>query len=324
MTLKGRKFNMSTIKPIVDERSISNLLTRIFAGPVTDLRCIEGGLIAQTFVFRTDERDYVIRFNADNMDANFEKEEFIAVTYGSSAVPIPEVIAVGRLQELHYCITPRIVGERLDRLSPEEVSQVLPSVIDTLNAIHDTDIGQPEGYGLFDGNGRGFFPDWFSNLTFVKDEERSDGFYGKWHSLFETSFLDRHRFDRVYGQMEELLICCPNKRSLVHGGYGFGNLLIKNGQVSAVLDWIDSKYGDPLYDVAWLDYWDAGRGYRDIFKADYNRRDIDMLNYDERLLCYQCYIALDSMRFFAKSDSHDDYKWTTDRIEGLIGSRQVI
>lgn len=313
---------MSTIKPVVDERSISQLLACHFTGPVTELRGIEGGLIAQTFLFRADEREYVIRFNADNMDANFEKEAFIAAKYSSSDVPIPEVIAVGRLQELHYCITPRIVGKRMDRLSPEEVLRVLPSVINTLNAIHDTDIGQPQGYGLFDGQGRGFFPDWSSNLAFVKDEERSDGFYGKWHSLFKTSFLDRQLFDRVYGQMEELLPCCPNERFLVHGGYGFGNLLVNNGQVTAVLDWIDSKYGDPLYDVAWLDYWDAGRGYRDIFRADYKRRSVDMPSFGERLLCYQCYIALDGMRFFARSDDHGGYRWTIDRIEGLIGSRQ--
>ncbi len=314
---------MSTIKPDVDEHSIFHLLSYHFTGPVTDLRCVEGGHIAQTFFFITDEKEYVIRFNADNMDANFEKEKYIAAKYNSSDVPIPEVIAIGRLHELHYCITPRIVGEHLDRLSPGEVSRSLPSVIETLNAIHNTDIGQPEGYGLFDGQGRGFFPDWSSYLTFVKDEERSDGFYGKWHSLFETSFLDRQLFDRVFGKMEELLIYCPDKRFLVHGGYGFGNLLINDGRVTAVLDWIDSKYGDPLYDVAVLDYWDAGRGYKDIFREDYIRRAVDISNYDKRLLCYQCYIALDSMRFFAKSDDHGSYRYTTDRIEGLIGNRLV-
>ncbi|MCD4846752.1 MAG: aminoglycoside phosphotransferase family protein [Candidatus Aegiribacteria sp.] len=314
---------MSTIKPIVEERSVFHILASHFSGPVTELRGTEGGLIAQTFIFRTDEKDYVIRFNADNMDANFEKERYIAAKYNSSDVPIPEVIDIGRLHKLHYCITPRIVGEHLDRLSPEDISLALPSVINTLNAIHDTDIGQPQGYGLFDGQGQGFFSDWSSNLTYVKDEERSDGFYGKWHNLFKTSFLDRQLFDRVYGQMEGLLICCPNKKYLVHGGYGFGNLLINKGQVSAVLDWIDSKYGDPLYDVAWLDYWDAGRGYRDIFRADYKHRAVDMSGFDERLLCYQCYIALDSMRFFAKSDDHGGYRWTTDRIEGLIGNRRV-
>ncbi len=64
---------MSTIKPVVNDRSISNLLSGLFSDPVTGLRCIEGGLIAQTFVFRAGERDYVIRFNADNMDANFDE-----------------------------------------------------------------------------------------------------------------------------------------------------------------------------------------------------------------------------------------------------------
>jgi hygromycin-B 4-O-kinase len=118
--------------------------------------------------------------------------------------------------------------------------------------------------------------------------------------------------------MENLLSYCPNDRYLVHGGYGFGNLLVVNGRVTAVLDWLDAKYGDFVYDVAWLDFWDSERGYRELFQAHYAEQGTDVSNLERRLLCYQGYIALDGMRFFAKSDNADAYKWTRDHILSLI------
>jgi hygromycin-B 4-O-kinase len=120
--------------------------------------------------------------------------------------------------------------------------------------------------------------------------------------------------------MESLLNSCPQERYLVHGDYGFGNLLAANGQVTAVLDWLNARYGDFLYDVAWLDFWDSGRGYRDRFRARYAEQDIDIPNYESRLLCYQCCIALDGLRFFAKANNAAAYQWVKDHILRLIPS----
>ena len=45
------------------------------------------------------------------------------------------------------------------------------------------------------------------------------------------------------------------KPYLLHGDYGFDNVLVDQGKISGVLDWANAKYGDFLYDVAWLDFW---------------------------------------------------------------------
>ena len=37
----------------------------------------------------------------------------------------------------------------------------------------------------------------------------------------------------------------------------------------------------------------------------------------ERLLCYQCYICLDGLRFFAKAQNYDAYLWVRNRILAL-------
>ena len=311
---------MSTIKPGVEQRAALMLLEERFDGPVTGLQSIAGGLVAQAFGFSAGGQDYIIRFNIDNMDANYEKEAYISKHYGSASVPIPRVVAVGRLRELRYCITRRAIGQRLDQLSAEATERAMPSVIATLDAIREIDVSRQKGYGLFDGRGRGLFSSWPASLRRVRDEERPEGFYGRWHALFETTFLEREAFDDVYAHMESLLGYAPDSRHFVHGGYGFGNVLVADDRVTAVIDWLDAKYGDFLYDLAWLDYWDPGRGYRERFWAHYAERDVDVPHFDQRLLCYACYIALDGFRFFAKSGDGRGYRWTRDRITGLIGA----
>jgi hygromycin-B 4-O-kinase len=72
----------------------------------------------------------------------------------------------------------------------------------------------------------------------------------------------------------------------VHGGYGFNNMLAENGAVTAVLDWTEAMYGDFLYDVAWLNFWDPGHDYQAIFRADYAERGFAVPDFEQRLLCY--------------------------------------
>jgi len=46
----------------------------------------------------------------------------------------------------------------------------------------------------------------------------------------------------------------PDPPQLLHSDYGFGNLLIENDQVTAVLDWEATHLGDPAEEVGWLIY----------------------------------------------------------------------
>jgi len=278
---------------------------------------IERGQVAQTLAFTVEDQPYVLRFNADNMDANFEKEDFIARYFVVKEVPIPAMVRYGRLGELHFCITEKAEGQCMDQLTQEQAEQAAPAIVAVLGAIHATDVSAYEGYGIFDGVGQGLFPSWPAYLLAVRDEERADGFFGKWHSLFETSFLERDTFDQVSSHMERLLEYCTNERYLVHGGFGFGNLLMHNGIVTGVIDWLDAKYGDFLYDVAWLDFWAPEQGYPERFHTSYSNRGVDVRALHERIQCYQCYIALDAMRFFAKADNPDSYAFVKDRVEAI-------
>src|SRR3981081_4692632 len=56
----------------------------------------------------------------------------------------------------------------------------------------------------------------------------------------------------------------PARRTLVHGDFRVGNLMVAPGGVSAVLDWELAHVGDPLEDLGWLcvPAWRFGRPAR--------------------------------------------------------------
>lgn len=310
---------MPGIKPALTAEQVIALLQQHFPASIKHLAVINSGQIAQTFSFTVEEQGYNIRFNQDNMGANFPKEAFIAARIASPLIPIPAFVHIGRFQGLHYSITVKVPGQPLDTLSPTEYARLLPEVIRTLDAIHHVDVRDwPPRYGVIDDNGVGLSASWGNYLTSVREEEEDWNFYGKWHTLFDNSLLERDVFDLIYDHMTRLLDSCPEERYLVHGGYGFSNVIAHQGKITAVLDWVDAKYGDFVYDIAWLDFWSPEAAHGELFRRYYQEQGVSVPAYDERLRCYHCYISLDALRFFAKSHQPDAYQWSRKRIFDLI------
>jgi hygromycin-B 4-O-kinase len=300
-------------KPQIAESDVLALLRERFAAPIEGLAVVSGGQIAQTYGFSAGGERYILRFT-QHMGANLDKEVFIQRLLAASPVPVAPILQVGRLGDLHYAISRRMPGAPLTALPPDAFEEVYPTLRQTLDDIHAVDVSAMSGFGIFGDDGVGFFPSWRASLASIREEEPEWDFYGKWHALFESTFLERDLWDGIYARMTELLAVCPEERYLVHGNYGFGNVLAADARITAVLDWLDAKYGDILFDVAWLDFWSAELNVRGRFATHYAERGIPMPHYPERILCYQCYIALDGLRFFAKRRHEASYRWVRDVI----------
>lgn len=308
---------MTSVKPLVAEAAVLDVIGRHLPGPIEQLQSVSGGQIAQTFSFVVDGHAYVLRFTA-HMGANLDKELFIQRLLAKSRVPFPRVLHVGRLGTLHFAISERMPGEPLTTLSPEQYAATIPALMQTLDEIHGIDISSTGGHGIFSDDGTGFFPSWRAFLAHIREEEPEWDFYGKWYRLFDTTFLERDFWEALYARMIELLDLCPEDRYLVHGGYGYGNVLAQDGRVTAVLDWLDAKYGDFVYDVASLDIWDPALDLAGRFAEHYMQVGVETPHYGERVLCYQCYMALDALRFFAKTKQHESYQWIRARIASKL------
>lgn len=297
---------MPYAKPQLSDEQVRTLLSERFVAPQGELRAVEGGQIAQAIAFTASGQAYIIRINPATVP-NFEKDVYVYHHYATPHVPIPPIYQLGTLGELSYAISPLMPGQNMTGLSPEETASYLPTLIATLDAIHASDVSDSRGYGAFDAQGIAPYPTWRAFITSIGDEHPPGSFYGNWHSLFAETFLEREVWERVHAAMLRLLDYCPEQRWLLHADYAFGNVLVQDGRITAVLDWANAMYGDFLFDIAWLDYGLPNHQILDRYAAYVAAQGRTIAHYQERLRCYRYLIALDSMRFYAKVGKEDEY-----------------
>jgi hygromycin-B 4-O-kinase len=310
---------MSDLRPVVEQEQVLALLQQHFSEPVSDLVPVEGGQVARTFAFRVGEQEYILRFNdAGRIPISFAKEAMLSQRMASLPIPFPPVLQVGSWHGLHFAISRRLPGRMLIELPLPEVEQLLPELIALLDIISHIDVSQTKNYGIFDDQGVGLFPDWRSSLVRVREEEEDWDYYGKWHHMFDDTFLERKLFDDLFQHMLDLLDRCPSERYFVHGGYSFRNILAYQGRISGVVDWIGAQYGDFVYDIAGLDFWVPELNMRERCLHYYQARHVTLPFYEERVLCYECHTTLDAMRFFAKKGDYQAYQWSCQRMQQLL------
>jgi hygromycin-B 4-O-kinase len=180
---------------------------------VAALRRLAGGEFSRAFAGEVGGRGYVVRISDfPHSEEAFAKDEYAWRHFASPALPIPAVVARGPAGQGHFAISERAAGVRLAELDPAAREAVLPAALDALDAIGRADVSGSRGYGGWDGRGRGAAGSWRDFLLDVIDD-RATGFYAHWHALFETSFLERPVYERVYRRLVELSAHCPEERA---------------------------------------------------------------------------------------------------------------
>jgi hygromycin-B 4-O-kinase len=312
---------MPDLRPIVPGEQVSALLQQHFHAPILDLLPVEGGQVARTFSFRAQEQEYIVRFNADKMfGGNFPKEAYVQRKLAGTALPLAPLLYVERMGDLHVAISRKLPGKMLQEHTPQEVLALVPQILELMAIAHSVDVSETQGYGIFDAQGKGLDASWHTSLLKIAEEEDERDYFGKWHRLFDETFLERDLFEYLYQRMKDLLVFCPQERTLLLSTFTTRNLLAQDGKITAVLDLLDAAYGDRVYDIVALDFWWPPSGIREAFLADQQRRGRDLPHYAERLLCYECYHALNGLRFFAKGGNEQAYQMTRDIIQQKLAA----
>ena len=299
---------MPELQPSVTPDEILELLKQQFKKPILDLVEVKGSPIMRTFSFLVEDQEYLIRFNNDNMmNSNLPKEKYIWRKLAPAGIPVVQIIQTGRFHGLHFAISPRIQGQRASELSRKSIENCLPQLVEKLDGLRSFDVSDTTGYGVFDHEGRGTSPSWSDFLALISKEEDERDYFGKWYHLFDDTFLELDLFQDLHLRMSNLTDCLTSERFLVHGNYTLHNILTQSGRVVAILEWLDARYGDFLYDVASLDFWYPWLGVQDLFLNHYEKCMVRVPFYRERLLCYEYHIALGALRFFAYSRNKESY-----------------
>src|SRR3989338_9388426 len=294
---------MSTVKTKISPEEVVTFLRKNVYSSISTVEFLKGGELSQACAFSTHKGDFVIRINKDKY--TYEKDKYAFASFAGAGIPVPEVLEIGKFNEqLFYAISKKAVGKTFDVMNKETAIKLLSQLINTLNEIHSIKLDDGK-YGYWDSFGKAEIVSWKEFILHRDDK-------------FVNAHPDDDFIKKLHQSVRDLGEYLPEDRYLVHGDFGFNNLVADGETITGVLDWGEPVYGDFMYDVAWLTFWPSEVPFVDIFKEHYKKNNKKVKNFEERLRCYLLQIGLGSLGFFAKSEQEDDYNWTKDKLLGMI------
>ncbi len=286
------------------EEHLRTFLRTRFNARADNVVFIGEGWFSQAFAFDVDDQKLIARVNEHEED--FLKDEFAHNHFAT--VPIPKVIRIGRFDEKRFfAITERCPGDALKE-SGNSIT-VTPSLFKALDALHQLDTAKYTGWGLTDAHGNGRFDSWGGYLLSLYNQK----FEYDWSKLIHNSFIEHDLFRAYYDQMQELIAYCPREKYIVHGDYGFTNVVANGAEVTGVLDWAEWKLGDFLYDMMYLDFWSDDIPYGSLWWTEHSTP-----NFVERMRCYTLHQGLGTMAIAAVKKDEGMYTRVKERLARKI------
>lgn len=300
---------MSTNKTKIDLAVAEGFMRSLLNLPGVKLIPIDAGETAQAYFFQTDDGPRVLRVNM-HRDFGFHKDQYCYDHFASSHVPIPKILGIGEIEAgLYYSISERVSGKTLDKFNTDQINNLMPQIIDTLDHIHQTaPLGS--GYGNIELSGNAKSSTWREKMEknlVTEDEETTS-----------AEFYKEDYAEKLRSEVRALLSVVSEVRNLIHCDYGFENTVSDGVSINGVIDWEHATYGDFMYDVAWLDYWNAKQGYATAFKQYYDQQNRKVDNFNERLMMYKIFIGYGAMGFFARSRQQDKYDFAKAEVNKLL------
>jgi hygromycin-B 4-O-kinase len=305
---------MSNRKPKLTQEDIQRFLSSHTAGAASSVSRLAEGEESQAFAFEQEGLPFVIRINRSA--AGFHHDAYARSHFHTAAIPIPNIIEIGQIDAQHaFCITERMPGFTLQDADEETITRLLKPVTDTWQAIRAINIRDTTGFGEFDLAGQGRYPTWRAFLLALFDFSRHD-----WKPVFQHfQQAEKDLFSRLTTIFTVLAQSCPEERQLIHGDFGANNLLTDGQRVTAVLDWENAKYGDPLFDIATAYFWRTWLPCMDLQAAYYQTQLASRRDYDLRIQCYQLYIGLRELYDTIHDGDLQTAAWVIQRCTEVLG-----
>jgi hygromycin-B 4-O-kinase len=281
------------------------------------LRRIEHGEWSKAFSFAHAGAPLIARFSA--IDEDFLKDQRV-MGYAAPGLPVPEIVDVGSAFGGYYALSKRIEGGFLEDLDAVGFARVLPTLFDALDAMRGVDLRGTAGFGVWGADGNAQHATWRHALLDIAIDRPTDRVYG-WRPRLALAPSAERAFAQAYAEVEALVEQCPNERSLVHSDLLYFNVLVDEDRVRGVIDWGSSLYGDFLWDVAWLTFWQPWyTAWRDVDILAAARRRWPVPAFEARHRCYELCIGLDGMKYQAFTSRASDLEWTARRTLEVLGT----
>jgi len=291
-------------------------------GEIERLEAVGHGEWSRAFYFTCRQRELVVRFSA--IDDDFLKDQ--RVQRKNRNLPIPRLLEIGEAFNGFFAISERAHGTFLEERDAAAMQRLLPSLLDTLDGIRHITVDDSRGSGLWRGSdGHAPYATWRESLLSIATRPPSPRLPG-WREALARSPSAQRAFDAGYAAMQPLVDACPNERFLLHSDLLYFNVLVERDVVSAVFDWGSSMYGDFLWDLAWITFWQPWYAawsevdVRQAGRAHYASIGLDVPNFDARLRCYELAIGLDGVAYQAVAGKPGELDWTAAHLQRLAAA----
>ena len=298
----------------VDVTRVEAFLATRFGGDVIDIAPLGAGVWSQAFAFRRAGRDYVFRCGAHQED--FAKDR-LAARYACPTLPIPRVVELGEACSGYYAIAERVFGGYIDDVDETQMRALLPALFAALDAARHADLAGTTGYGAWGADGTAPYPSWRAALLAVATDRPADRTYG-WRERL-TAAVGIGPFEEAYRHLQALADRVPTERHLIHSDLLHYNVLVEADRITGVLDWGCGMYGDFLYDLAWLCFWQPWYpawqhiDFREEATRHYAAIGLEVSHFEERLRCCQIHIGLAGQAYMAYAGNWTDLQATAQR-----------
>lgn len=238
------------LEQLIDVEQARAFLAQQLGTAPSEVIPLREGAWSQCFGFVHNGRNLVIRFGKYVDD--FQKDQR-AYNFANPDLPVPEVLEIGTALDGYFAISTRVYGIPLESVTAEQWLALVPAVAAALEALRTADLSATEGFGGWDADGRAAHKSWRSRLLEVAEDRPDQRGYG-WRKALATSTEGQATFDWALELLQQVTDDAVS-RSLLHGDLTNRNVLVQGNQITGVLDWGCSTYGDHLYDLAWFEFW---------------------------------------------------------------------
>ncbi|MDF2593246.1 MAG: aminoglycoside phosphotransferase [Clostridia bacterium] len=305
---------MKSFKVDINTNQAEEILKGTFGESVTDLSPIEMGELSKVFSFMVKDKPYVVHFRKSR--ESLDKADYMYKFYGDK-LPIPPVVMSGESNEVFFNISNKAEGRPVSSYSVPEQKIILDDLAKHYTNMSQIILDPSKGFGLISPEGTACSKSWGEVIAgFFKEDQ--EGFYKDWTKLYKESFLEKSLFEEGYLAMMELIKYSPNIPHLVHGDFHLGNILSDGKQVTGIVDWELSMYGDFMFDLAILHLWSPHLDFPQKVRNLWLENGTDIVNFEERLRSHMLFKAVDGLRFYAKQGAKPSYDFIRKIVVNLL------
>jgi aminoglycoside phosphotransferase (APT) family kinase protein len=227
---------------------------------------------------------------------NFETEEKVIRLALMAGVPAPKVLLIEQVssgsENPTFCVEEKIEGEPLTALMGTLDKDILKSIISEsgkiLSKIHGVTV---DSFGHLDGTTS--FKTWQDYIFSMMERKGRIVEVGKRIGI-DSGLIDKAF--RLLGENKEIFQI--EKPKLLHGDFSPKHLLVKDNHITGIIDFESAKGGDPVSDLARVDFFYSDSFPIDWVKAGYGSKDLFGENFEMKMKLYRLHLGLGLLDYY--------------------------